>query len=135
MTGNPRAIRVGVLRRSESGKGYASLFITLIVLAIAAFVAYQTVPVYVHNYELNDYATGLAQQVAVNHVAPEDVPARIAARAEDLNLPVTTDNVKVEPGGSVVKIDVTYMALIDLRVYIWPLHFSISVSAPRIALG
>ncbi|HEX5482623.1 MAG TPA: hypothetical protein VFZ08_08350 [Terriglobia bacterium] len=135
MPGNSSATRVDILHRSESGKGYASLFVTLIILLIAAFVAYQTLPVYVHNYELNDYTTDLAQQVAVHRVQPEDVPALIAARAQDLNLPVAPDNVKVDPGGSAVKIEVAYTALIDLWVYIWSLHFSISASAPRIALG
>lgn len=128
-------MRANICPASESGKGYASLFVTVIILLIAAFVAYEALPVYVHNYELNGYATDLAQQVAVNRVEPGDVPALIAARAQDLNLPVAPDNVKVDSGGSAVKIDIEYTALIDLRVYIWSLHFSISASAPRIALG
>ncbi|MGH9435533.1 MAG: hypothetical protein ACRD06_06005 [Terriglobia bacterium] len=115
---------------TESGRGYLGLIITLVILAALAYTGIQTVPVYVNNFQLNDYLASLVQEVAVKRVAPGDAPAAVVSKAADLNLPVATGNVEVDNGGNSVVIQVRYAVPINLKVYTWILHFSDSASAP-----
>ncbi|MGH9397630.1 MAG: hypothetical protein ACRD18_12355 [Terriglobia bacterium] len=117
-------------RWTESGRGYLSLIITLVILAALAYIGIQVVPVYVDNFQLNDYLTSLAEEVAVKRVAPAEAPAAVATKAADLNLPVQSGNVQVDNGGNSIIIRVHYAVPIDLKVYTWTLHFSDSASAP-----
>ncbi len=118
--------------RAQSGQGYFGLFVTLLVLAAGGFVALQAVPVYVHNFELQDYAHSLAENVAVDRVPPASVPSEVVARAQQLNLPVTADDVTMPAGEAAVKIRIRYTVPVDLKFYTWSLHFTISASAPRL---
>ncbi|MDE3178626.1 MAG: hypothetical protein KGM47_03115 [Acidobacteriota bacterium] len=116
--------------RGDSGRGYLSLIITLIILAGAAYTGVQVVPVYVSNFRLNDYLTTLAQEVAVKHIEMADAPAAVVSKAADLALPVQPGDVEAGNGINSVKISVNYSVPIDLKIYTWTLHFSDSASAP-----
>jgi hypothetical protein len=118
---------------TETGGVHIKLIITLIILAAAAYVAFQAVPVYMHNYELSDYANSLALDVVSNRIKADEVPADVVQRSGELNLPVELGDVSVDAEETVVRIHVAYTVLVNLKVYTWPMHFSISASAPRLA--
>lgn len=117
-------------RWAESGRGYLSLIITLVILAALAYTGIQVVPVYVNNFQLNDYLTKLAQEVAVKRVGAGDAPAAVVTKAVALDLPVEAGDVQVVNGGNSIVLQVRYTVPIDLKVYTWSLHFSDSASAP-----
>lgn len=119
-------------RQSESGRGYLSLIITLLVLGAAAFVAVQAVPVYVDNFELGQTAQDLAQQAAANRIPVDAVTPGITARAADLNLPVAFQDVDAAVEGGMVRVRIHYTVPIDLKIYTWSMHLSVSASAPRL---
>jgi len=129
---NPRDQLRAIVQQSESGRGYLGLIITLLVLGAVAFVAVQAVPVYVHNFELEQSARDLAEQVAANRVPLDAVTSAITDRAADLDLPVAFQDVSAEIDGGMVRIRIHYTVPIDLKVYTWPLHLSVSTSAPRL---
>ena len=117
-------------RWTESGRGYLSLIITLVILAGLAYTGIRVVPVYINNFQLNDYLTNLAQEVAVRRVEPGEAPAAVVAKAANLDLPVQLGDVQVENEGNSIIIQVRYAVPIDLKAYTWTLHFSDSASAP-----
>lgn len=111
------------MRRSDSGKGYANLIFALAILSVLAFVGIKTVPVVLHNYELQDYIRQLAIRATVERSPAEAIRNDVVAHAQDLELPVTRDNVKCT-AGSKVTIELDYTVAVDLKVYIWVLHFT-----------
>ncbi len=111
------------MRRSESGKGTAKAIFVTLVLASAAYGAFKILPVYVHNYELTDHIHEIAMQATVQRTAAEAVRNEVVSYANDIDLPITRDNVKVTVG-SRVTIDIDYEVPIDLKVWTLKLHFT-----------
>lgn len=111
------------MRRSDSGAGTGKALFALLVVAAVAFVAIKTIPVYVHNYELQDFIRDLAIRATVEHSNADAIRDAVLAQARELDLPVTRDDVKVTPGNRVT-IDINYKVPVDLKVYTLVLHFT-----------
>jgi hypothetical protein len=112
------------MRIRDSGKGRGKVILTLAIFAALVFFVAKTLPVYFHNYELQDYI----RQVVIHATAGQRPTAEalrnnVVAKARDLELPVQNDNVKVVVTSSRVTIDLDYVAPIDLKVYTLNLHF------------
>jgi hypothetical protein len=112
------------MRQPDSGQSYTKLFLTLAVLAALVYVAIQAVPVYVENYQLEDYMRLLAVQASVARSSAEQIQQSVLAHALDLDLPVTRDQIAVQATRGTVKIQVDYSVPVDLKVYTWVLHFT-----------
>lgn len=119
------------MRRPESGAGTSKAIFALVVLAVVAFLGAKIIPVYVNNYELNDYISQLAIRATVGHASADAVQNDVVQKAQDLGLPVTRDNVKVSIG-SKVTIDIDYNVPVDLKVYTLTLHFTPSAENRQI---
>jgi hypothetical protein len=111
------------MRWSDTGKGYGKLLLSLLILALVGFCAAKIVPVYLANYNLQDYIRALAVQTSAKPSPPEVIVDDVVSKAQDLGLPVTKDNVKVRIGSRVI-IDVDYQVPVDLKVYVWVVHFA-----------
>lgn len=111
------------MRRSDSGAGYGKAIFVLAILAAFFFVAAKTVPVYFHNFELQDYIRQLAVQATVMRANPNRVRDEVIAHAHELDLPLSPENVKVSTGYRTT-IQIDYTVPVDLKVYTWNLHFT-----------
>ena len=111
-------------RPSDSGVGRLRALFALLVLGAVVYVAVKTVPIYVNNYEVQDYIRQLAIKSSVERVKPEAIQDQVTAHAVEKDLPVTRDNVTVTINGGKVRIDMDYTVLVDLKVYTLPLHFT-----------
>ena len=111
-------------RPSDSGAGTLKIIFVLLVLGAVAYVAVKLIPIYVNNYEVQDYIRQLAIKASVQRVKPEAIQEEVTAHAVEQDLPVTRDNVKVTINGGKVRIDMDYNVLVDLKVYTLPLHFT-----------
>jgi hypothetical protein len=109
---------------SDAGIGKLRIIFVFLVLGAIAYVAIKTVPVYTSNYEVQDYVRQLSIKASVERVNAEAVQDQVVKHAQDKGLPVTRDNVKVTITSGKVRIDMDYTVPIDLKVYIWPLHFT-----------
>ncbi len=113
------------MRRADSGKGTGKAILTVAVLAAIAFAAVQILPVYVHNYELQDQLRQVSIQVmAGQHTTVDAVRNAVLEKARDLDLPVKPDDVKIVLTGGKITIDLNYTVPIDLKVYTLYLHFT-----------
>ena len=112
------------MRPSESGT------ITLKgILSVAFFVALiysgvKIIPVYVNNYELQDYIQSQTPYWLTQRVPAEAIRKTILAKAEDLDLPVEAEDVAVVANQSKVSIYIDYEVPVDLKVYMLQLHFT-----------
>ena len=112
------------MRRVDAGRGHAKALFTLLVLALVVYAGVQIVPVYVNNYQLADYLRSQTPFWLAQHSSSEMVQKAILAKAQDLNLPIRAEQVKVEATGGRVTVTIDYTVPIDLKVYTWPLHFT-----------
>ena len=113
----------GTIRHRDQGKGSLNAIIATLVVAAVIYAGIKIVPAYIHNYELQDFLRDLAVQATVQRTSAEQIQNAVVAKAQDLGLPVTRDNVKVTAGNKVT-IDLDYTVPIDLRVATLPLHFT-----------
>jgi hypothetical protein len=99
---------------------------TILSLAFLGMVAYcvlKIVPVYVDNYQFQDYLNNTAVDATVRQPQPrpEDLQAAIYSKAESLGLPVERHD-----------INVAYEVYVDLKIYMLPLHFTPSAKNSNI---
>ena len=108
-------------------------FLSLAFLATVGFCALKIVPVYVENYQLQDFVNTEAVQATVRQPQPrpEDVQAEVYSKAESLGLPVERQDIEVSVGQTVT-IHVKYGVYVDLKLYTLPLHFTLSATNSNI---
>jgi hypothetical protein len=116
------------MQHTASGKGYLKLILTIFVLSAIAFAAVKSIPVYVHNYELQDFIRQLAIRATVDRTSVEKVQNDILEEARELDLPISREDVKVSVSSYGVSIDVDYSVPLDLKLYVWVLHFTPSAT-------
>ena len=112
------------MQRSDSGRVTIKAIVTLLFLVAVVYAGFKIVPVYVDSFELQDF---IRQQNPfwVTQRAPADgIRNAIVAKARELELPVSPEQVKVEVGGGRVAVAVDYTVPIDLIVYTLNLHFT-----------
>jgi hypothetical protein len=107
--------------------------LSLAFLGVVAFCALRIVPVYVENYQFQDFLNNAAVEATVRQPQPkpEDLQAEIYSKAESLGLPVERQDIRVSVGHTVM-INVTYDVYVDLKIYTLPLHFTPSAKNSNI---
>lgn len=94
----------------------------VILAGLAAFLALFA-PIYVRNLRLQNYVSGLTQNVE-NTQKPDDLLRTwVLDNAHELNLPVAADNVHIRRSADRLNIDVRYFVRVDLPGYTVDLHF------------
>ena len=108
-------------------------FLSLAFLGIVTYCALKIVPVYVENYQFQDYLNNEAVQATVRQPQPrpENLQTEIYSKAESLGLPVERHDIKVTVGRTVT-IDVNYDVYVDMKIYTLPLHFTPSAKNSNI---
>jgi len=115
-------------RRAEAGRTTFKALLSLAFLAAVAFACVRVIPVYVNNYQLHDYIQTQTPFWLNQRATPEAIRNNILAKAQDLNLPVTADNVTLEVSSYRVSVTIDYVVPVNLIVYTLPLHFTPSSS-------
>ena len=114
------------MRWSESGRITFKALLSLAFLAAVIYTGIKTIPVYVNNYQLQDYLQTQTPFWLTERVPEDAIRKNILAKAQDLNLPVEADDVTVVAGASKVSVNIDYHVPVDLKVYTLPLHFTAS---------
>jgi hypothetical protein len=114
-----------MMGRSDRGQGKMKAILSLAFLAAVAYAGVKIIPVYVQNYELQDYIRQIAVRATVDRTPAEAVQNNVVAHARDnLRLPITRENVKVQYSGRTITIDIDYTVPVDLKVYTLNLRFT-----------
>jgi hypothetical protein len=112
------------MRTSESGRISFQAILWLAFLGGVIFAGYKTLPVYMQNYQLQDYIQTQTPFWLANHAAADGIRQNIVAKAQDLDLPVAAGDVAVDASGSRVSVAIDYRVPVDLKVYTLKLHFT-----------
>jgi hypothetical protein len=115
-------------RDSERGEGKLKAIIWTLIFATFLYVSFKVVPTLIDEYQLQDGMQTLARYATANRQTPEQIRAAVFKEAQNDNLPVAADDIKVTAVNGNVKINVEYSVTIDLIVYQWTLNFHPAVS-------
>jgi hypothetical protein len=112
------------MRGTNAGKGRAKAFISLLVLFFIGYAGIKVIPVWLNNYELQNYLQEQTPFWLTQHASSDAVRGRVLAKAQDLNLPISKEEVQVEASEAKVVVTIDYTVPIDLKVYTWTLHLN-----------
>lgn len=116
-------------RTAERGEGNLGCIMWLLVLGIAVMVSWKMIPVKMSNAELVDYMTEVAQFQSAQKT-PQDIQKMIIARAAELNIPLTKENVTVVRNGDRIRMTMEYMVPVEFPAYTYNWHFRHELDRP-----
>jgi hypothetical protein len=114
--------------RRERGEGNAGCLFGLIVLALAVFIAYKMIPVKVKAADLRQTVVDEAKMAGTHH--DDVIMKQILAKAREVQLPITEDNVKITRAAQEITVDVDYEVPIDFPGKVWMWHQHITAQNP-----
>jgi hypothetical protein len=95
----------------EAGEGQAGCLFGLVLLALALFIAWKMIPVKVRTAELRGTVVDEAKSAGTHD--DKRITAAILAKAQEENLPVLEENIKIVRASSEIIVDVEYTVPID----------------------
>lgn len=116
-------------RTAERGEGNLGCIVWLLVLAVAVMISWKMIPVKVNNAELVDFMTEVAQFQSAQKT-PEEIKLIILARAGELGIPLTKENVTVTKTRDRVRMTVDYTMPVQFPGYTYNWHFRHELDRP-----
>jgi len=89
----------------------------MVVFFVAVLIGIKATPVMIHVGELDKEINNLADRAGRRDYNDKRIVKDILRKAEEVNLPVTKESIKIERGRTHIKIWVTYQKDIDFVVY------------------
>jgi hypothetical protein len=110
------------------------IVLALAVIVAVIFLGLKLVPVYYGNYSFNDYVEDESRRASyAPSTTPDSVRDEVYKKAQDLDIPLTKDQIHVEKGGgggiAAVVIKADYTVHVDLLVTATDLHFAVGSQA------
>jgi hypothetical protein len=110
--------------RGQRGEGkFKAIAITAIIVFLG-YSAFKLLPPYIAEYQLADKMQEQARFAVVNRYTEEQIRETIFKEAQDLDVPIKKEEIKVLASSSVVRISLDYTVPVDLLVYKMELHFT-----------
>ncbi len=109
----------------ERGGSRLNLLITLVILGSMGYAGVKVIPIYVENYQFQDSIEAESRFALTGYPkkGPDDVRSDIYKKAQELGLPVKSEDIRVTMNSGSVEIDVDYSITFDLAVYQWTHDF------------
>ena len=112
-------------------KTLKALFGLFVVVAMV-YLGIKVLPPYFANYQFSDVIQSETEMNSYNQKTEQEIRDGILKKARDLDIPLTSDQVKVQRLGSELAISADYTVHIDIPVYPFDLHFTPSGKNKRI---
>jgi hypothetical protein len=107
--------------------GTVKMVLGIFAIVAAVYLCATLIPPYFSNYEFEDAIKTEAQMSTYSTKSEEDIRSTIFKKAQDLEIPITKDDIKVQRGGNqgsgYVSIQVAYTVHVSLPGYPLDLHF------------
>lgn len=105
----------------QRGEGRLGVFIWLLIFGAGIFFAVRTVPAKVAVYEFHDFIEQETRFAATRGSGAREAKLfqEILDKAQELELPVTKENLKLKSNSRSIKVHVNYQVPVDLAVYEW----------------
>jgi hypothetical protein len=114
---------VSTERASERGGSKMNALLVLIILCAIVFAAVKIVPPEFANYQMQDSMETEARFAIANRKPLEEIRDDVWKKAQELDIPVKRDDIKVVTNQSTIEISLSYAVPIDLQVYQFTLNF------------
>lgn len=108
-------------QRAQRGEGQIGCIIGLIILIACGYIAYKMIPVKVRAADLRQEITDIARSAGV-YKEPE-IRKRILAKAEELNLPLESENLTIERKPDRVYVEAVYVVPVEFPGYTYQWEF------------
>lgn len=100
------------------------LLLGLFIIVGGIYTAYQVVPVYMSNYELQDTFTNEAKMAAyATDRSEQDIREAVMKKVKELQIPMGPEDLKVKKEGRMVSISADYTVPVTLPGYTLRLSF------------
>jgi hypothetical protein len=109
------------LQKGQRGEGQLGCVIGLIILLAAGYVAYKMIPVKVRAADLRQEITDVARSAGT--LREPQIRKQIMAKAEELELPLTPENLVVQRRSDRVVIEATYTVPVEFPGYTYQWNF------------
>jgi hypothetical protein len=93
-------------KRLQRGEGQFGCLVGLVLLLIAGLVAYKMIPIKVKAAEMRDVVQDESRSAGTR--SDRDISRAILGKAEQLGLPITEDNVKINRVANAITVEVSY---------------------------
>lgn len=110
--------------RAQRGEGRFKAIAYTAIVVFGIFAAVKLLPPYIAEYQLSDKMQEQARFAVVNRYTEEQIRETIFKEAQDLDVPIKKEQIKVLASPSVVRISLDYTVPIDLLIYKMELHFT-----------
>lgn len=110
--------------RAQRGEGRFKAIAYTAIVVFGIFAAVKLLPPYIAEYQLSDKIQEQARFAVVNRYTEEQIRETIFKEAQDLDVPIKKEQIKVLASPSVVRISLDYTVPIDLLIYKMELHFT-----------
>jgi len=107
-------------------------FIGLAVLIGMIMVAWKAMPPYYANYQLQDYVERQAPIESYTTHSEQDIADIMAKKAAELEIPLKAENFKVQRIGNDLTISADYTVTVDMPIYPFDLHFTVSTKNKKL---
>lgn len=108
----------------QRGGGRLKAIAYTAIIVFAVFSAFRLLPPYIAEYQLSDKMQEEARFAVVNRYTEEQIRDTIFKEAQNLEVPIKREEIKVLASQSVVRISLDYTVPVDLLVYKMDLHFT-----------
>jgi len=110
--------------------GTFKMLLGLFVIVGGIFVGIKVVPAYFSNYEFRDWIKDEATRDTYAQKTENDIRTAVFRKAQDLDIPITEEGIKVQRQGmqfaGVVIIQAPYVVHVDIPGYPFDMHFDAS---------
>ena len=110
--------------RGQRGEGKLKALVVTALIVFAIYAAFKLVPPYLAEYQLADKMQETARYAQVSNYSEQQIRDEIFKTAEDLDIPVTKDQIKVVAGRPVTRISIDYSVPVNLLFFQTTLHFT-----------
>lgn len=111
-------------RDAQQGAGKFKAIAYTAIFVFVVFSAFRLLPPYIAEYQLSDKMQEEARFAVVNRHTEDQIRDAVFKEAQDLDVPIKREEIKVLANPSVVRISLDYTVPIDLLVYKMDLHFT-----------
>ena len=116
-------------KSNQRGEGRTGMFVALVIVGIAAFLAFKFVPVKINAYEFRETLREEAKYASAHRNYTEALD-RVLEKAESLGIPITAKQINIRKTKAEVTISAQYEQAIDLTVTTYTYKFNEEMSAP-----
>ena len=115
-------------RNREKGAGHLKAIVITLLLISLVYAGFKVVPFLINEYAFQDGIQDIARYASAMRQDAGKVRLAVLKEAEKDEIPVTSEDIKIEGTGGNFRISADYSVIVDLKVYQWTLNFHPAVS-------